>query len=431
MDWKTLFKEKKARIGIVGLGYVGLPLAMEFCRKGLSVVGFEIDRVRAQSLRQGKSYVLDVAEAELKKFLKAGLFKVSSDFEPLSTCHAILVCVQTPLSKTKEPDLSRVLSAAGEIAKRLKKGQLVVLESTVFPGATEELVLPILAGRGRKVGRDFYLAFSPERVDPGNPAYGIANTPKVVAGAEAASGAAAQALYEQIISEVVLVSSLKAAEMVKLLENSFRAVNIALANEIAQASFRLGLDVWEVIRAAATKPFGFMPFYPGPGIGGHCIPKDPQLLTWKMKTLNYEPRLIGVASSINSSMPRYTVGRLAGLLGAAGKTLKGSKIFVLGVAYKTDSTDCRESPALDVIDGLLEAGASVSYHDAFVAGVEVRGRKLASSALSAKALRSADCVAILTAHRGVDYRWVCANSKLLLDARNATAGIRKPGIHKL
>ena len=431
MDLSARLKDRTARIGILGLGYVGLPLAVEFCRKGFRVSGFDTSRRRVAELRRGGSYVLDVTDAEVRRFTRAGLLAASERFDGVSACDVLMICVQTPLRKTREPDMSNILAAAGEISNRLKKGQLVILESTTFPGATEEIVLPVLEKGGRRLGRDFFLAFSPERVDPGNRAYGIANTPKVVGGAVQTSTRLAAEVYSAIVQEVVCVSSARAAEMAKLLENSFRAVNIALVNEMAQICHRLSLDVWEVIGAAATKPFGFMPFQPGPGIGGHCIPKDPQLLAWKMKTLDFEARILELASQINASMPRYTVERIAAMLNRDGKALKGSRILVLGVAYKPDVSDYRESPALDVILLLLEAGARVSYHDPFVARIEVGRRRMLSVPLSASALRSADCVAILTAHKDLDYAKVCRAARRVFDARNVTRGPARAGVQRL
>jgi UDP-N-acetyl-D-glucosamine dehydrogenase len=431
MKLPAKLKDKTARIGVVGLGYVGLPLAMEFCRKGFSVLGFEIDARRVGLLRKGRSYVVDVPHAVLKKSSAAGLFSASRRFDDLSKCDVVIICVQTPLRKTREPDVGNILLAAEEISRRMKKGQVVILESTTFPGTTDELVLPILEKGGRRLGRDFFLAFSPERVDPGNAVFRIANTPKVVGGCDPASARQAAEVYAAIVEEVVPVSSTRAAEMVKLLENSFRAVNIALVNEMAQICRRLGVDVWEVIGAAATKPFGFMPFFPGPGIGGHCIPKDPQLLAWKMKTLQFDARFLELASEINGSMPRYSVDRIAALLNAERLALKGSRVLVLGVAYKPDTSDFRESPALDVISLLLDAGAAVSYHDAFVPKIEVGGRRLSSVPLTAKAVRSADCVAVLTAHHNVDYPTVLGQARRVFDARNVSGGADRPNGDRL
>ena len=431
MSIESRLKDGTARVGILGLGYVGLPLAMEFCRKGFSVTGFDVSKERAGQLRRGRSYIEDVPSSEVARFVKEGLFEAADGFDRVSACDALLICVQTPLRKTKEPDLGNVVAAAEQVARRLRKGALVVLESTTPPGATQEIVQPILEKGGRTLGRDFHLAFSPERVDPGNKAFGIANTPKVVGGADARSTRLAHALYANIVKQVVPVTSARAAEMAKLLENSFRAVNIALVNEMAQICHRLGLDVWEVIAAAATKPFGFMPFWPGPGIGGHCIPKDPQLLIWKMKELNFEPRFLQLASTINGGMPDYVVERVASLLNEDKKALNGSRLLVLGVAYKSGTSDYRESPALDVIDILLKRGAKVSYHDPHVPVARLPRGVLRSQPFSLKAVAAADCVLVLTAHTGLDYEAVAKRARRLFDARNATKTISRENVERL
>jgi len=423
VDIERKLRARSARVGVIGLGYVGLPLAVEFARAGFRVVGLETSAARAASLRRGRSYVEDVSGAEAARLIRAGKLEVASDARALKDCDAVLICVQTPLRKTKEPDLGAVVAACRALAPRLRRGQLIVLESTTYPGTTNEVVLPELEKSGLKAGRDFHLAFSPERVDPGNAKWKIANTPKVVGGIDADSTRLARALYSAVVREVVPVSSAKAAELVKLLENSFRAVNIALVNEMAQICHRLGLDVWEVVGAAATKPFGFMPFWPGPGIGGHCIPKDPQLLSWKMKTLNFEARFIELATTINGSMPAYAVARIAESLNQARKPLKGSRVLVLGVAYKPGVSDYRESPSLDVMHLLAEEGAKVEYHDAHVPRAEAAGRRWRSRALTDAALKGADLVAILTAHPGIDYARVARLSRRVFDARNAAAGL--------
>jgi UDP-N-acetyl-D-glucosamine dehydrogenase len=415
-------RARTARVGVVGLGYVGLPLAVEFAKAGFSVVGLEASASRAAALRRGRSYVEDVPGEDAARLIRAGKLSVAADARALKDCDAVLICVQTPLRKTKEPDLGAVVAACRALAPRLRRGQLVVLESTTYPGTTDEVVRPELEKSGLKAGRDFHLAFSPERVDPGNSKWKIANTPKIVGGIDAVSTRLAAELYAQIVRRVVPVSSAKAAELVKLLENSFRAVNIALVNEMAQICHRLGLDVWEIVGAAATKPFGFMPFWPGPGIGGHCIPKDPQLLSWKMKSLNFEARFIELATAINGSMPAYAVARIAESLNRARKPLKGSRILVLGVAYKPGVSDYRESPSLDVMHLLAEEGAKVEYHDPHVPRAEAAGRSWRSRALTDAALRGADLVAILTAHPSVDYARVARLAKRVFDARNAVEG---------
>jgi UDP-N-acetyl-D-glucosamine dehydrogenase len=404
---------------------------MEFCRKGFKVRGFDINRERIASLSQNRSYVLDVPHSEVEAFRSSGLFEADRAFDGLGECDVLLICVQTPLSKSREPDVKNICSAAGEIARRLRKGQLIILESTTFPGTTDELVLPILSKGGRRLGRDFFLAFSPERVDPGNRDYGIANTPKVVGGADALSGTLAAEVYSQIVRQVVPISSTRAAEVVKLLENTFRAVNIALVNEMAQICHHLDLDIWEIIGAASTKPFGFMTFYPGPGIGGHCIPKDPQLLTWKLKALNFEARFIELASRINSSMPSFSVSRISEILNKDRKSLNGSRVLVLGVAYKPEISDYRESPALDVMELLIEGGSKVSYHDPFVAKVKIGALGLSSVPLTPARLKSADCVAILTAHQGLDYTQVARLARRVFDARNVCRGLSGVNLHRL
>jgi UDP-N-acetyl-D-glucosamine dehydrogenase len=416
--------EKTARVGVIGLGYVGLPLAVAFARRGFRVTGIEVDARRAASLRKGRSYIEDVPSKELSSLVKSRALSIKSDGSAVSGLDVILICVQTPLRKTKEPDISNIIAACKAVAKNLKRGTLVILESTTYPGTTREAVLPELEKSGLKAGRDFWLAFSPERVDPGNHKWKIENTPKVVGGIDARSTALAVSVYASVISSVVPVSSATAAELVKLLENTFRSVNIALVNELAQICDLLGLNVWEVVGAAATKPFGFMPFWPGPGIGGHCIPKDPRLLAWKMKTLNFEPRFIELASTVNGQMPRYTVARVARALNKDAKSVNGAKLLVLGVAYKPGVGDYRDSPSLDIMHLLAEDGAKVSYHDAHVPRVSVGGRSWSSRTLTDAALRDADCVLILTAHQEVDYPRVVRLSRRVFDARNALIGLK-------
>jgi len=417
-------REKTARVGVIGLGYVGLPLAVAFARRGFKVTGIEVHAKRAAALRKGRSYIEDVPSKELAALVRSGALTIDDTGAGIAKLDAVLICVQTPLRKTKEPDISNIVAACGTVAKRLKRGALVVLESTTYPGTTQEAVLPELEKSGLKAGKDFWLAFSPERVDPGNEKWHIENTPKVVGGIDASSTALAVELYSSVISKVVPVSSATAAELVKLLENTFRSVNIALVNELAQICDRLGLSVWEVVAAAATKPFGFMPFWPGPGIGGHCIPKDPQLLAWKMKSLNFEPRFIELASTVNGQMPRYAVTRIASLLNRDAKSVKRAKILVLGVAYKPGVGDYRDSPSLDIMHLLAEDGANISYHDPFVPRVSVGGRSWSGRRLTDAAVREADCVLILTAHPGVDYPRVVRLARRVFDARNALAGLK-------
>ncbi|HAH05476.1 MAG TPA: UDP-N-acetyl-D-glucosamine dehydrogenase [Elusimicrobia bacterium] len=424
---KTLEKKIRdgsAKVGIIGLGYVGLPLAMEFTKKGHPVAGFDVDKRRVSELMKGRSYILDVPSSELQEALKAGKFTASAKGDRLSSCDVIIICVPTPLRKTKEPDVSFILDAVREVAPRLKKGMLVVLESTTYPGTTREIALPILEAKGLKVGRDFHLAFSPERVDPANPRFGVHNTPKVVGGITPACTRVSALLYGRVAQRVVPVATAESAEMAKLLENTFRAVNIGLVNEMAQICHRLKLDVWEIIEAASTKPFGFMPFFPGPGLGGHCIPVDPVYLAWKMKAMNFEPRFIDLAGVINSSMPDFTVERVAELLNEDCRSLKGSRILALGMAYKPEVTDVRESPSFDVIKLLLERGASVQYHDPYVAQVDFEGRPMRSVPLTPKTLRAADAVVVLTAHKKVDYALVARHARRVFDARNAMKGLK-------
>ncbi len=417
-------KDKSARVGVIGLGYVGLPLAVAFARRGFRVTGIEVSPKRAADLRKGRSYIEDVPSKELAALIKRGALTVSTDGSAVGKLDAILICVQTPLRKTKEPDISNIVNACRSVAKNLKRGTIVVLESTTYPGTTQEAVLPELEKSGLTAGKDFWLAFSPERVDPGNEKWKIEKTPKVVGGIDARSTAIAVELYSTVISKVVPVSSATAAELVKLLENTFRSVNIALVNELAQICDRLGLNVWEVVGAAATKPFGFMPFWPGPGIGGHCIPKDPQLLAWKMKSLNFEPRFIELASTVNGQMPRYAAGRIAALLNRDSKSVNGAKVLVLGVAYKPGVGDFRDSPSLDIMHLLAEDGAKISYHDPHVPRVSVGGRTWASKRLDDSIVRGADCVLILTAHTGLDYPRIVLLSRRVFDARNALAGLK-------
>jgi len=416
-------------ISIIGLGYVGLPLAMAFAEKGIKVIGIDKDPSKVDMLYSGRSYIEDVHDEELKRNL--GCFHPTTNFSILSEVETAIICVPTPLSKTKDPDISYIISASREVAKYLHPGMLVVLESTTYPGTTEEVLKDVFEERGLKVGKDFFLAFSPERVDPGNKMFNVKNTPKIVGGITRECRERAVRLYETICERVVPVSSAAAAEAVKLLENVFRAINIGLVNEFAQLCHRMGLDVWEIIDAASTKPFGFMPFYPGPGIGGHCIPVDPLYLSWKARLFNFRTRFIELADEINGKMPEYVVYRIFEVLNEAGKSIKGSRILILGASYKKDVGDVRESPALEVMKLLLEKGAEVIYNDPYVPEFSHFETNWRSVELTNGLLEEADCVVILTAHSLYDWESVAKSANLVLDTRNVTNGITSRKIHKL
>jgi UDP-N-acetyl-D-glucosamine dehydrogenase len=418
-------RTREARAGVVGLGYVGLPLAVEFARAGLTTVGIDLDRKKTDAVTQGTSYIPDVSSAEVARLVTGGSLSATTDFSIVGSLDTINICVPTPLRKTKDPDMSYIVSAVEAIAAHLHPGMLVVLESTTYPGTTEELVLPMLEATGLQAGVDFFLAFSPERVDPGNPQFNTHNVPKVVGGVGPESTALAAALYATAIERIVEVSSPQVAEMVKLLENTFRAVNIGLVNEIAMMCDRLGIDVWEVVNAAATKPFGFMPFYPGPGLGGHCIPIDPFYLSWKAKQNGFDPRFIELAGQVNGAMPHFVVDKIAEALNRQRKAINGSTVLVLGLAYKRDIDDIRESPSLDVMTVLRDKGATVRYADPYVPVLPARawgGPELRTEPVTPEALAAADCVAILTAHQAIDYDMVRESARLVVDTRNAIAG---------
>jgi UDP-N-acetyl-D-glucosamine dehydrogenase len=425
------FGKGEARVGIVGLGYVGLPLAVEFASAGIPVVGFDLLESKVAALRRGESYVGDVPAAQVASLVKAGRLEATTDFAELARCDAAIICVPTPLGKTKDPDLSMVVDATRAIAATLHRGQLVVLESTTYPGTTEELILPILSEGGLEVGKDFFLAFSPERVDPGNPRFNTRNTPKIIGGVTPACTRVAQALYRHAIETILPVSSTRAAEMVKLLENTFRSVNIGLVNEVALMCARLGVDVWEVIEAASSKPFGFMPFYPGPGLGGHCIPIDPLYLSWKLKTLNYRARFIELAGEVNSAMPEYVCERVAAALNERSKSVKGSRVLILGVSYKRDIDDVRESPALDVVRILAGKGAHVEYNDPHVPQIAMDGGQVMRSRELMSGVREADVVVVITDHSAYPYAEIVAAAAQVVDTRNATRGIVSEKIVKL
>ena len=421
---------RNAKVCVIGLGYVGLPLAVEFAREGFTVTGIDLDKRRVEGVRSGKSYILDVSSEDLRSMKASKKLTATDKFDVLTEQDAVIICVPTPLRKTREPDMSYIVSATREVAKHVRKGQLIVLESTTYPGTTDEVIRPALEEKGIKVGVDFCLAFSPERIDPGNPTYTTRTIPKVVGGTTPICTRLATALYGAIIHKTVPVSSTRAAEMAKLLENTFRAVNIGLVNEIALICDRLGINVWEVIDAAKSKPFGFMAFYPGPGIGGHCIPSDPVYLAWKTRVHGFEARFIELATHINGHMPEHVVERVVAALNARKKSLKGSKTLLIGLAYKKDIDDMRDSPAFDVARVLEEKGAKISYHDPCVASTELNGRKMRSVPLTAATIRAADAIVILTNHTQVDYDLLLKQASLIVDTRNqyGSAGITSPKI---
>ena len=423
-DLKKKILNKKAKIGIIGLGYVGLPLGISFAKAGFKVYGIDIDKDRVGRLNRCESYILDVPKADLVEVIGEKSLIATTDFSAIKELDAVIICVPTPLNKTKEPDVSYIVAAVENIKKYMKHGQIIVLESTTYPGTTDEVMLPVLESEGLKEGKDFYLAFSPERIDPGNEKYKTENTPKIIGGISKGSTEIARLLYEQVIESVVPVSSSKVAEMVKLLENTFRIVNIGLVNEIMLMCDKLGIDVWEVIDAAKTKPYGFMPFYPGPGVGGHCIPVDPIYLSWKARGHGFEARFIDLASHVNSQMPHYVVEKTADALNRHEKSLKGSKVLVMGVAYKKDVKDLRESPALEIISILKHKGADVSYYDPYLPYLKWEGIDLKCVKFSKELLKKADCVVIVTDHSKVDYRFIAENSKLVVDTRNTLKGIK-------
>jgi len=423
-------RNRTAQVGVVGLGYVGLPLAVEFAKAGFRVTGIEIDREKAASINAGRSYVQDVPSELMAPLVAAGKLRATSDVSAISELDTMNICVPTPLRKTKDPDMSYVAAACDAIAAYLRHGSLVILESTTYPGTTEEFVLPKLERPDRKVGRDFFLCFSPERVDPGNPVYQTANIPKVVGGITAECTRLGALLYTQAIETVVPVSSTQVAEMVKLLENTFRMINIGLVNELALMCDRMGINVWEVIDAAATKPFGFMPFYPGPGLGGHCIPIDPFYLSWKTKQAGVEARFIELAGYINGQMPLFVVEKIQNALNDRAKPLKGSHIHLLGMAYKKNIDDVRESPALDIALLLEKRGARVTYSDPFVPSVSLNARRLESAPME-EMVPQADCVVIVTDHSGVDYGYVARQARLVVDTRNALKGFSSANIVRL
>jgi len=417
----------KVVVGVMGLGYVGLPLIREFAKGGLKAIGFDVDPDKIKKLNAGKSYIEHIPSKIIKELVSKKLFRATNNMKELKKVDAIIICVPTPLTKTRDPDMRFVISTAQTISKNLKRGQLVILESTTYPGTTTELVKPILEKSGLKAGRDFFLAFSPEREDPGRKNYTTATIPKIVGADDPASRELAVKLYSCAIKTVVPVSSSAIAESAKLLENIYRSVNIAMVNELKMLFDRMGIDIWEVINAAKTKPFGFQAFYPGPGLGGHCIPIDPFYLTWKARQYELATRFIELAGEINTSMPRYVISRVMEALNRHGKALKGSKILVLGLAYKKDVDDVRESPSITLIELLKEHGAKVDYNDPHIPKTHKQREhdlRMKSKPLSAKMLAGYDCVLIATDHSSYDYKWIVKNSKLIVDTRNATAKVK-------
>ncbi len=431
MSLKEKLTKKTATIGIIGLGYVGLPLALAFSRAGFKVLGFDKQAKKVNLINKGESYIGDVSSKDLKAAVASKRFQATTAQNRLNEPDAICICVPTPLTKTREPDLSAVIEASQTLAKNLQRGQLVVLESTTYPGTTKEVVLPILEKSGLKAGKDFQLAYSPERVDPGNKKYGIKNTPKIVGGIDATSTEVARLLYSQVADTVLPVSSTEVAEMTKIFENTFRHVNIALVNEIAQLCEKMGISVWEVIKTASSKPFGFMPFYPGPGVGGHCIPLDPSYLASKAREYDFSTRFIELAGEINTRMTHHVASRIMETLDSHGKSLKGAKILVLGVAYKKDVADTRESPSLKLMQLLAEKGAKIKYNDPFIPTIPLGREVLASVELTKENLSWADCTVIATAHTKYKIKKIVAASKIIYDCRGVTRGISGNNIIRL
>ena len=415
----TKLKGKKAHVAVLGLGYVGLPLAVVFAESGFKVTGIDPIKSKVEQIKAGKSYILDIRDEQIKKLVDSGNLTATSDFSVLADIDAVSICVPTPLRKTGDPDLSYILAVSDSLKEYVHKGMVIVLESTTYPGTTREMILPKLEESGMEVGKDFFLAFSPERVDPGRTDWTTTNTPKVLGGITPACLEVSKTWYGSALETVVPVSSAEVAEMAKLLENTFRMINIGMVNEMAIMCDRLGVDVWEVIEAAATKPFGYMKFLPGPGLGGHCIPIDPLYLSWKLKTVNYSARFIELASEINTSMPRYTVSKVQDALNTRKKALNGSKVLVIGIAYKPDIDDLRESPALDIIHLLQQKGAQVSYHDPYIKSFNHDEVKMESVGDLDSAVKAADCVVIVTNHSAYDYEKMLADAKLIVDTRNA------------
>jgi UDP-N-acetyl-D-glucosamine dehydrogenase len=424
-------RARHAKVGVIGLGYVGLPLVVEFARAGFDVTGFDVDKTKIDLINAGKSYIPDVAEADLAACVKAGTLRATTDMKQLGEMDAIDICVPTPLRKTKDPDLSYVVHAVEAVAATLRRGQLIILESTTYPGTTDEVVQPMLTAKGFKADVDYFLAFSPERVDPGNPQFNTKNIPKIVGGAGPASTEVAAALYGATVQHVIQVTSTRVAEMVKLLENTFRAVNIGLVNEIALMCHKMNIDVWEVIDAAKTKPFGFMPFYPGPGLGGHCIPIDPFYLSWKARQSGFECRFIELAGQVNSAMPEYVVQLVVEALNSKKKALNGSRVHIFGMAYKPNVGDVRESPALDILELLSRHGAAVGYTDPYVETLAHGGHTLQSVPVADALAQAADCYVICTNHDVFKYDEIVKGATLIVDTRNALKSHTSPSIFRL
>lgn len=422
---------KKAVVGIMGMGYVGLPLALAFAQAGFKVLGFDTQSNKVNCINKGESYIEDISNSDLAGVTRGKLFIATTDMSRLDKPDIICICVPTPLTKSREPDLSSVIDASQAVANCLRREQLVILESTTYPGTTREVVQPALEKSGLKAGRDFYLAYSPERVDPGNKKYGIKNTPKVVGGIDTASTELTRLFYAQVADKVIAVSSTDTAEMSKIFENTFRHVNIALVNEIAQLCEKMGISVWEVINTASSKPFGFMPFYPGPGVGGHCIPLDPNYLASKAREFDFITKFIDLAVEINTGMPRHVVTRIMETLDSHNKSLKNAKILVLGMAYKKDLADIRESPSLKLVQLLNEKGAAIKYNDPYIPAIQLDNKSLKSTELTAENLAWADCVVIATAHTCYDLKNIVAKSKLVFDCRGVTLGISATNIVRL
>jgi len=426
-EWEKRIKEKKVVVGVLGLGYVGLPLVREFTSAGLKVTGFDIDEKKVRTLNSGRSIIKHVPHSQVRAMIKSGLFKATTDMSLIRKVDAVLICVPTPLTANREPDMQFIVKSSETIAKNLRRGQLIVLESTTYPGTTREVVIPILENSGLKAGKDFYLGFSPEREDPGNKNFTTRTIPKVVGGLTKTCKDMACSLYGAAIAKIVPVSSLEVAEATKILENVYRCINIAMVNELKIVFERMGIDVWEVIRAASTKPFGFNPFYPGPGLGGHCIPIDPFYLTWKARQYGMATRFIELAGEINTNMPHYVIAKTIEALNERKKSLKGAKVLVLGLAYKKDIDDLRESPSIELIELLRQKGAKVDYNDPYIPRTHKQRQhdlKMVSKRLTAKMLRSYDAVLISTDHSAYDYKWIVKNARLVVDSRNATANVR-------